>query len=296
MLVKCLKMLVWATALALVGCGAVNSESPPDPTEPAGLLPDQPESEKASVEPDADTPKTPSEPAWQLVWSDEFDGAEIDRTKWTFDKGGHGWGNDELQYYTDRSENARIEDGCLIIEARQEAWQGRSYTSARLKTQGLHSWTYGRIEARIQLPFGQGIWPAFWMLGDKFSTSGWPACGEIDIMEYIGKEPAKIFGTLHGPGYSGGRGVGLSYSRDGLKFADDFHVYAVEWHPEDIRWFVDDELYLIVTPEMVSGDWVYDHPFFILLNVAVGGHWPGSPDATTIFPQVMRVDYVRVYK
>ncbi|MGC9357254.1 MAG: glycoside hydrolase family 16 protein [Anaerolineae bacterium] len=241
---------------------------------------------------------TPVSP-WLLVWSDEFDGESIDPENWTYDIGGSGWGNAELQYYTDRPENARIEDGQLIIEARRETerFQGREYTSARIKTQGLQTWTYGRIEARIQIPRGQGIWPAFWMLGEDIATNSWPGCGEIDIMENIGREPKIIHGTVHGPGYSGANGVGNSYRHpEGAAFADDFHLYAVEWEPEEIRWYVDDEHYGTVTREDVPGEWVYDHPFFLILNVAVGGHWPGYPDDTTPFPQQMRIDYVRIYE
>ena len=242
----------------------------------------------------------PSPPApWLLVWSDEFDGENINAENWTYDIGGTGWGNAELQYYTDRPENARIEDGELVIEARreEERIQGREYTSARLKTQGLQSWTYGRIEARMQIPTGQGIWPAFWMLGDNITTVSWPRCGEIDVMENIGSEPKLVHGTVHGPGYSGANGVGNSYPHpEGAAFADDFHVYTVEWEPEEIRWYVDDEHYGTVTVDDVPGEWVYDHPFFIILNVAVGGHWPGYPDDTTVFPQQLRVDYVRVYE
>jgi beta-glucanase (GH16 family) len=238
-------------------------------------------------------------PPWLLVWSDEFDGENINTENWTYDIGGTGWGNAELQYYTDRPENARIEDGILVIEARreEERFQGREYTSARLKTQGLQTWTYGRIEARIQIPRGQGIWPAFWMLGSNIATVSWPGCGEIDVMENIGREPKIVHGTIHGPGYSGANGVGNSYPHpEGEAFADDFHVYAVEWEPEELRWYVDDAHYGTVTTDDVPGEWVYDHPFFIILNVAVGGHWPGYPDDTTEFPQQMRVDYVRVYE
>ena len=236
---------------------------------------------------------------WLLVWSDEFNGESINSENWTYDIGGSGWGNAELQYYTDRPENARIEDGQLVIEARQEEQriQGREHTSARLKTEGLQSWTYGRIEARIQIPTGQGIWPAFWMLGDNITTTSWPRCGEIDIMENIGSQPKIVHGTVHGPGYSGANGVGNSYPHpESGAFADDFHLYAVEWEPEELRWYVDDEHYGTVTIDDVPGEWVYDHPFFIILNVAVGGQWPGYPDETTEFPQQMRVDYVRVYE
>lgn len=233
---------------------------------------------------------------WTLVWQDEFDGPEIDRTKWTFDIGGHGWGNNELQTYTERPENARIEAGILVIEARKEQFVRRDYTSARLKTQGLHAWTYGRIEARMKLPYGTGIWPAFWMLGADIAQNPWPASGEIDIMEYIGRDANKVYGTVHGPGYSGAGGVGHYITMPAGTLNEDFHVYAVEWEPEEIRWYVDDTQYFKVTPQSLPGRWVYDHPFFILINLAVGGNWPGPPDDSTVFPQFLLVDYVRVYQ
>jgi beta-glucanase (GH16 family) len=245
----------------------------------------------------ADHQGTPDPPAaWRLVWHDEFDGAALDSTKWVRETGGTGWGNAELEFYTDRVENARLENGYLVIEARHETFGNRAYTSARLKTQGLGSWEYGRIEARIRIPRGQGLWPAFWMLGDDIARVGWPGCGEIDIMENIGREPARVHGTVHGPGYSGANGLSSPYTVASGAFADTFHVFAVEWQPDTIKWFVDSTLYKTIDSRSVPGRWVYDHPFFILLNVAVGGNWPGGPDATTVFPQTMRVDYVRVYQ
>ncbi|PYO97671.1 MAG: glycosyl hydrolase family 16 [Gemmatimonadetes bacterium] len=237
-----------------------------------------------------------SRTAWRLVWHDEFDGRALDARRWVRETGGDGWGNGELEFYTDRSENAHTSDGSLIMEARRERFGNRDYTSARLKTQGLGAWWYGRIEARIQIPRGQGLWPAFWMLAENCEQVGWPGCGEIDIMENIGREPNRVHGTVHGPGYSGAQGVTSTYQLSAGSFADSFHVYAVEWESDAIRWYVDDTLYRTVTPKDLPGRWVYDHPFFIILNVAVGGYWPGTPDSTTVFPQTMRVDYVRVYE
>lgn len=230
-----------------------------------------------------------------LVWSDEFAGSSINLSNWTYDIGGGGWGNNEYQYYTDRPENARIENGMLVIEAREERMRGRNYTSARLKTQGLRTFTYGRIEARLQVPYGQGIWPAFWMLGSDITTAGWPNCGEIDIMEHIGREPYNVYGTVHGPNYSGANGVG-NFTTLAQPVKDSFHVFAVEWTPTEIRWYMDGQQFHTVTPATVPGEWVFDHDFFLILNVAVGGYWPGYPDATTVFPQRMTVDYVRVYQ
>jgi len=248
---------------------------------------------------------------WTLAWGDEFNGpadSPVDTTRWTFDVGGGGWGNNELEYYTDSTRNASMDGaGSLRITAIRETlarkvarcWYGQcQYTSARIKTKVKFEQAYGRFEARLKLPYGQGIWPAFWMLGANIDTVSWPACGEIDIMENIGREPSIVHGTLHGPGYSGASGVGAAYTLSAGRFADDFHTFAVEWEPNVIRWYVDGQLYQTRTPsDLPAGSqWVFDHPFFMLLNVAVGGHWPGSPDATTVFPQTMLVDYVRVYR
>lgn len=232
---------------------------------------------------------------WSLVWQDEFDGAEIDKTKWRLDVGYTGESNGELEIYTDRPENVYLEDSCLVIAALEENYRGYRYTSARLTTKDLHSWNYGRVEARIRIPYGQGLWPAFWMLGDNYPIVGWPECGEIDIMENIGKTPDTVRGTLHGPGYCRDDGIWADFTLSTQKFADDFHLFAVEWEERQIRWYVDNGLYHFLTAEDVPGKWVFDYPFFILLNVAVGGHWPGYPDETTQFPQHMYVDYVRVY-
>jgi beta-glucanase (GH16 family) len=239
-------------------------------------------------------------PGRTLLWADEFtqaDGTKPDSTKWGNDIGGSGWGNNELQYYTDRTENARIEGGQLVIEARKENFGGKSYTSARLLTKNKVSWTYGRIEARIKIPKGQGIWPAFWMLGANIDGVGWPLCGEIDIMENIGSLPSTLYGTLHGPGYSGGGGISGNTVLAGAALGDDFHVYAIEWEENRIRWFLDGQQFFSLTPANLPGGsaWVFNAPQFLILNVAVGGNWPGSPNASTVFPQRMTVDYVRVY-
>jgi len=251
-------------------------------------------------------PNPPTGGAWVLSWSDEFNGANgsaPDPAKWAFEQGGGGWGNSELQTYTNRPQNAQIQDGSLVITALKETYTGldgisRDYTSARLTTKGLFSQSSGKFEARIKIPYGQGLWPAFWMLGNDISSNGWPACGEIDIMENVGKLPATVYGTLHGPGYSGANGLSSSSSLTTGKYADDFHVYAVEWEGTQIRFYVDGALTGTRSAAgLASGSlWVFDHPFFLILNVAVGGAWPGSPDGTTVFPQKMQVDYVRVYR
>ena len=234
---------------------------------------------------------------WTLAWSDEFDGpagSAVDAANWNYDYGPN-WYNGELQYYSQGTDNAKLDgNGNLVIEARKENREGRQYTSARLKTEGKKTFTYGRFEGRMKLPYGQGLWPAFWLLGAEGGS--WPACGEIDILENLGREPSIAHGTMHGPGYSGSAGPGAAYTLPGdAKFSDDFHTFAIEWETDAIRWYVDGALYSTKTPaDIGSNTWVFNHPFFFILNVAVGGEWPGDPDGTTVFPQTMVVDYVRV--
>ena len=234
----------------------------------------------------------------QLVMFDEFstDGAP-DSTLWGFDigTGENGWGNNELQYYTDRPENVKVQNGILLITAEEESFEGSSYTSARLLTKDLFEQRYGRFEARIRLPFGQGIWPAFWMLGADIDENPWPGAGEIDIMEYRGQNPSILIGSVHGPGYSGGDAISKAYTLENDRFDTGFHIFGIEWGPEYINFYVDDVLYNRITPADVTGPWVFDKPFYILMNLAVGGSFVGSPNAETIFPQTMLVDYVRVY-
>jgi beta-glucanase (GH16 family) len=241
----------------------------------------------------------PSPSPWTVVWSDEFDEPGVSGPNpalWNYDIGGNGWGNHELQYYTDRSPtNAVVRDGSLAIRAINEEYAGpdgveRSYTSARLHTRGRFAVAYGRFEARIRIPSGEGLWPAFWLLGDNVDAVGWPECGEIDILDHIGSEPSSVHSALHGPGYSHGSSIGVRYTLSGhRRFADDFHDFAAEWEPGVIRFYVDDVLYQSTTPaDLPAGaPWVFDHPFFVILNVAVGGDWPGPPDGSTVFPQVM---------
>lgn len=238
----------------------------------------------------------PTVSGWNLVWHDEFDGKTIDPSNWTYDLGGGGWGNGEAEYYTSRPENARVENGNLVIEAHQEKYEDSYYTSARLKTQGLQSFQYGRVEARLKVPSGAGLWPAFWMLGSNFDGSNWPDCGEIDIMEYIGKEPDLVMGTLHGPGYSGALGK-TKWNRQKYNIADDFHTYAIEWDTNQVSWFYDGEKYNTITrADLGDREWVFDQPFFIILNLAVGGQLPGPVGLKTAFPTQFLVDYVRVYQ
>ncbi len=240
---------------------------------------------------------------YELVWSDEFNtGTMADPAVWSYEVGAGGWGNNEWQFYTaERAENARIEDGCLVIEARKESYEGSNYTSARLISYHNDlSWKYGKIEARIKLPYGKGIWPAFWMMGRGiFEGTSWPACGEIDIVELTGGGEGyddKVYGTAHWSDASGKHAqYGGSYQLPTGIFADTFHIFSIQWTATEIRWFVDDIQYQVIdiTPAELSE---FRREFFILLNLAVGGNWPGYPTAETVFPQQMKVDYVRVYQ
>ncbi len=252
----------------------------------------------------------PAAPTWRLVWRQEFNGRvglPVDGTKWTAEVGGDGWGNQEYEYYTDSARNAHLDGrGNLAIMARKETppnstcWYGTCrYTSARLVTKGAFEQRYGRFETRLRVPAGYGYWPAFWMLGNDIDSVGWPACGEIDIMENVGQEPTIVHGSAHGPSYSAGDSLTDQYELSGgRRFADGFHLFAVEWSPTALRWYVDNHLYETRTPaDLPTGTtWVYNHPFFLILNLAVGGQWPGDPAASTRFPQSLLVDYVRVYQ
>ncbi|WP_233585413.1 family 16 glycosylhydrolase [Corallococcus sp. CA054B] len=239
---------------------------------------------------------------WEIVWQDEFDGPAGSlpaKERWVPDVGGDGWGNGQYEYNTNRAENASLDgEGHLAITARRERYGNNDYTSARLTTKNRYSKAYGRIEARIKLPTGRGIWPAFWLLGADVDSVGWPACGEIDIMEHKGQIPSVVSSAVHGPGYSGGSNIGRQHAVSGPPLAEDFHIYAVEWEPELLRFIVDDTVFFEVTPKSLPAGrkWVYDHPHFIILNIAVGGSFVGPPDAKTVFPQTMKVDYVRVYE
>jgi beta-glucanase (GH16 family) len=271
----------------------------PPGTPPA---PDKPSSPDAPTAPMVDAmPSDVLGPPWNLIWRDEFDGAENTRpdpTKWRHDVGGEGWGNAQLEFDTDRVENASHDgQGRLRIVARRENYGGRQYTSARLNTAGKFERAYGRFEARIKLPRGQGIWPAFWVLGANISNVSWPTCGEIDIMENRGQQIRHNRGSLHGPGYSAGGNVGKDIDT-GIDLSQAFHTYAIEWDPGRVVFKFDEEAFFTATPaDLPMGtQWVYDHPFFIILNVAVGGNFVGAPDGSTQFPQTMLVDHVRVYE
>jgi beta-glucanase (GH16 family) len=289
---RCLTAGLLGASLVLMTGGVPVSAADPS-TDPVGASP-------------VARPSVP--PGMSLVWADEFDapaGTPPDPSRWTYDlgDGGRGWGNEELEWYTDRPENAAHDgEGNLVITAREaepglRCWYGPCrYTSARLLTRGLFELTYGRIEARLKVPSGVGLWPAFWMLGADIETVGWPASGEIDVMENVGRQPRLLYGTIHGPGYSGSQGYGGTLLME-QPLADDFHVFAVDWTPERITWTVDGVRYHEATPADVAPDaWVYDHPFFLLLNLAVGGQFGGDVSATTRFPATYLVDHVRVYQ
>ena len=244
-------------------------------------------------------------PGAALVWSEEFDGpagAPPDLAVWQLETGGGGWGNEELQYYTGGTENACLDGaGHLAIVARrpdrrsgQERYGGCAFTSARLNSKNRVEFRYGLVQARIKIPEGRGIWPAFWMLGSDIGEVGWPRCGEIDVMEILGQHPDVLYGAAHGPGYT--EEAGTVNHRSRVSLADDFHVYSVAWEPGRIRWYLDDVRYGTMTPADLPGrPWAFDHDFFLVLNVAVGGTWPGRPSRSVVFPQTMLVDYVRLY-
>jgi len=240
-----------------------------------------------------------------LVINEEFstDG-NLDSSLWNIETGDGtaqgipGWGNNELEYYTDRTENLSVENGYLLITARQESFNGSSYTSARIQTKNKFQTQFGRFEARMRLPNGQGMWPAFWLLGDDNNgTEIWPNIGEIDIMENRGQQPTTISGAVHGPGYSGGNSINKEFNFFDSRVDTDFHVYGVEWGENYINYYVDDVLYNQITPEDVTGEWVFnDRSFYIIINLAVGGDFVGNPNSETLFPQTMLIDYVKVYQ
>ncbi len=268
------------------------------PTQVPSVLPTAP----ASIDP----------AAWELAWSDEFDGpagSPPDPATWGYDVGDgsavglQGWGNQERQSYTDRPENVATDgEGNLLITVRpgdgsQTCWYGPcEHTSARIQTKGRFEIEYGRLEARIRVPGDFGLWPAFWLLGTNIDATPWPACGEIDVMEFVGRRPTEITGTIHGPGYSGSSSFGVSVDL-GTPVADDFHVFAIDWSPGRIAWYLDGVKYHEATPaDVAPNDWVFDQPFFMILNVAVGGNLGGPVRGDREFPNPMAVDYVRLYK
>ena len=250
-------------------------------------------------------PATSGVNQWRLVWADEFDYSGLpDPAKWSYDVGGHGWGNKELQYYTEqRKENARVENGLLVIEARKDAWEGHEYTSARLVSKGKGDWTYGRFEVKAKLPSGRGSWPAIWMLPTGWEYGSWPNSGEIDIMEHVGYEADVVHASVHTRAYHHSIKTQKSARVDVPSARSEFNVYAVEWTPEEIRGYVNKQHYFTFKNERLTNpaadyrQWPFDKPFHILLNIAVGGTWGGAEGVDEkIWPQRMEIDYVRVYQ
>lgn len=234
-----------------------------------------------------------------LVWSDEFNGSSLNTLDWNYETGGNGWGNNELENYTSGTTNAYLQNGNLVIEAKKEKLGSNSYTSARLTTNGKQSFTYGRVDIRARIPSGKGIWPALWMLGSNISTVSWPACGEIDIMENIGETtPSKTYGTAHwGVSSTSHLSGGGNFSLGSGLLSDSFHIYSIDWSADKIQWLIDgSKFYEITNQQITGGNFPFNKSFFFIMNVAVGGNWPGNPDGTTVFPQKMYVDYIRMYQ
>ncbi len=294
-----------ATTTTAAPTTTTTTEAPTTTTEaPTTTTTTEPPPTTTTLVLDLPEPMPPEPPeGYELVWSDEFEGDSINPDNWTYDIGAWGWGNGEGQYYTDRPENARVQDGILIIEARFERFENAYYTSARLKSEGLQEFQYGRFEMRAKVPEGAGLWPAWWMLGTTFTRdesnpidSNWPFAGEIDIMEYIGRVPRVTTGALHGPGYAGAGNLGR-WNRQDFPIADDWHTYGIEWDEDGFTWFFDGEPFGTIGREAVGDrEWVYDQPYFFLLNLAVGGLYPGPVGLDVEFPKFYLVDYVRVYQ
>lgn len=248
--------------------------------------------------------KNETSEVWNLVWSDEFESDQLETEKWSFQFGTGsqfglvGWGNNELQYYTDREENVFVEDGLLHITALEESFEGRNYTSARIRTINKGDWKFGKIEVMAKLPEGQGIWPAIWMLPTEEVFGGWPKSGEIDIMELVGHQPSTVHGTVHfGKDWPENRQKSASYSLQDEKFPDNFHLFSIEWEEDEIRWYVDGEQFHTIQPEDLDPEtYPFNEEFHLILNLAIGGNWPGNPDSSTRFPQSLVVDYVRVFE
>ncbi len=234
---------------------------------------------------------------YSLVWADEFEGTSLNLNDWSYEIGNSGWGNNELQYYQSGNKNVTVSNGKLTITAKKESINGANYTSARIKTQGKKSFTFGRIDIRAKLMTGQGYWPALWMLGESISSVGWPACGEIDIMELVGHKPSTVVGTAHW-GLPGKNSTYISrnYTLSGTDFSKEFHVFSIVWVKDQIQWFVDDQLFSTITKNDVNVNYPFNDPHFFIFNIAIGGNWPGSPDANTVFPKSMVVDFVRVFQ
>jgi beta-glucanase (GH16 family) len=267
-------------AVAATSCILANDDDNIDPNSDAGY-------------------KTPTSYAgYDLEWSEEFNAAKLNTDVWNYNTGGNGWGNNELQNYTNREDNTYMQNGRLVIEAKKESFGNNNYTSARLTSQGKKSFTFGRIDIRARVPIGQGVWPALWMMGNNIGAVGWPACGEIDILEVVGKNPKTAHGSLHWKNAAGNQvtKTGSRAIANGT-MGDEFHVFTIIWNTDEIVWYLDDvQFHKVVRATVGATVYPFDKPFYFLINVAVGGTWPGSPDATTLFPLRLYVDYIRVFK
>ena len=237
-------------------------------------------------------------PGYKLVWQDEFNGTELSSADWNYETGGSGWGNNELEYYTSGNKNAYLLNGNLVIEAKKEDMGDRNYTSARITTAGKREFKYGRIDIRARLPVQTGMWPALWMLGNDIGSKGWPYCGEIDIMELVGKNPKQVVGSFHWKNDDASEGtINNRYDLTTGDFSQDFHLYSLVWGKDQYQILIDNKVYVTAKASDIKAAYnPFNHPFYLIFNVAVGGDWPGSPDGSTSFPQKMLVDYVRVYQ
>lgn len=237
-------------------------------------------------------------PGYTLAWADEFNSKTINASSWNFESGNNGgWGNNELEYYTDRTQNAFVSEGNLILEARQENFNGSAYTSTRMTTKDKKVFKFGRVDIRAKLPSTQGIWPALWMLGNNIGSVGWPACGEIDMMELLGQQPNKIYGTIHwGTSVATHGSVGTNYVLPSGSFDQEFHVYSMVWKENSIKLYIDDVEFFSAISGDVTGPYPFNNDFFFIFNIAVGGNWPGAPNGSTVFPQRMIIDYIRVFQ
>jgi beta-glucanase (GH16 family) len=280
--------------VVMIRCSSVALVSQPDlyKTEEESIVPDNTTTTDNGYKTDLE------KSGWSLVWDEEFTGPVVDSTKWEHEVNGDGGGNNELQFYTASIANSYIKDDFLVIKAIQRNYKGKFYTSARLRSKGKGDWTYGRFDIRAKLPIQQGVWPAIWMLPTDWTYGSWPQSGEIDIMELIGNKPSTTYGTIHfGDPWPNNKYIGGFKDLKTGTFEDEFHVFSVEWKPDTIKWFLDDSLFATRVPsETFPKRWPFDQRFHMILNLAIGGNWPGPPDETTTFPKYMFVDYVRVYQ
>jgi beta-glucanase (GH16 family) len=287
-------LLISASTLALWACSSISLV----PQNDLYVSTDELIEEDLTTTPDNGFKSPTEREGWNMVWTDEFDKPEIDTTKWNYEINGSGMGNNELQYYISSRANSWTRDGKLVIKAISQNYKGKFYTSARLNSKGKGDWKYGRMDVRAKLPVQQGVWPAIWMLPTDWVYGTWPQSGEIDIMEIIGQKPSTTHGTIHfGQPWPKNRWIGETKVLSKGDFSEEFHVFSVEWEENQIRWYLDDTLFCKRVPaDLTPERWPFDQKFHMILNLAIGGEWPGPPDENTKFPKYMYVDYVRVYQ